>query len=53
MEINIAGAGAGKTTKLANRILYNYKNTNDFQNIYCITYTNMQLIKLKRNYMKK
>ncbi len=47
MEINIAGAGAGKTTKLANRILYNYKNTNDFQNIYCITYTNNATDKIK------
>lgn len=40
MKINVAGAGAGKTTKMADKIIDKYNHVSDFQNIYCITFTN-------------
>lgn len=40
MKINVAGAGAGKTTKMANEIIDRYNQVSRFQNIYCITFTN-------------
>ncbi|MDT2471679.1 UvrD-helicase domain-containing protein [Enterococcus avium] len=40
MKIKIAGAGAGKTTKMAERIIDSYQKISDYQNIYCITFTN-------------
>ena len=39
MRIEIAGAGAGKTTSLAEKIINRYENQKD-KNIYCISFTN-------------
>lgn len=40
MIINVAGAGAGKTTQLADKIINKYNETCNNKNIYCITFTN-------------
>lgn len=40
MKINIAGAGAGKTYTLAEKILAASNNNQDDKRIFCITYTN-------------
>ncbi|WP_017473204.1 UvrD-helicase domain-containing protein [Amphibacillus jilinensis] len=40
MKIKIAGAGAGKTTKMAERIIDRYQKIPSYENIYCITFTN-------------
>lgn len=40
MEINVAGAGAGKTTKMADKIIDAYDGMCDGKIIYCITFTN-------------
>ena len=40
MKISIAGAGAGKTTKIADKIIHCYSDLPGDQNIYCIAYTN-------------
>ncbi len=39
-EIQIAGAGAGKTYSLAKRLINEYNNTEDNKSIYAITFTN-------------
>ena len=40
MRISIAGAGAGKTTKMADRIISSHNNLAEHLSIYCITFTN-------------
>ena len=40
MKITIAGAGAGKTTEMANKIINKYKSLQTNKNIYCIAFTN-------------
>lgn len=40
MKVTVAGAGAGKTTETANKIIRTHTNTPNNKNIYCITYTN-------------
>jgi len=40
MKISIAGAGSGKTTKMADKIINCYENTEKHLNIYCIAFTN-------------
>ncbi|MCC2250283.1 AAA family ATPase [Virgibacillus sp. AGTR] len=40
MKINIAGAGSGKTTKMAEKIIDRYERLPAHENIYCITFTN-------------
>ncbi|EOS8040435.1 UvrD-helicase domain-containing protein, partial [Enterococcus hirae] len=40
MIIKIAGAGAGKTTTMAERIIVKQKELPTDKNIYCITFTN-------------
>lgn len=40
MKIDIAGAGAGKTTKIADRITSKFENLEMNLNIYCIAFTN-------------
>lgn len=40
MIINVAGAGAGKTTGLAEEIIAQHGKTNCSKNIYCIAFTN-------------
>ena len=40
MKINIAGAGSGKTTKIAEHIIECYESIDDGKIVYCIAYTN-------------
>lgn len=40
MQIGIAGAGAGKTTAMADKIIELRKETDKNKNIFCITFTN-------------
>ena len=40
MKINVAGAGAGKTTELAAEIIERHKSSPTNKNIYCIAFTN-------------
>lgn len=40
MRISIAGAGAGKTTKMADRIIACNESLDEHLNIYCIAFTN-------------
>lgn len=40
MKINVAGAGAGKTTGLAAQIIEKHKCTPEHKNIYCVAFTN-------------
>ena len=40
MIINVAGAGAGKTTGLAKEIIEKYQTIHDKKKIYCISFTN-------------
>lgn len=40
MRISVAGAGAGKTTKMASKIINKYSGLSENRNIYCITFTN-------------
>lgn len=49
MKFKIAGAGAGKTTKMAERIIDRYQSLPSHENIYCITFTNnaVECIKAK------
>ncbi len=50
MNITIAGAGAGKTTNLAERIKRRYEETKDFKNIYCVAYTNNAVDNINRKF---
>lgn len=40
MKISVAGAGAGKTTKIAEKIISYHNNLDKHLNIYCIAFTN-------------
>lgn len=40
MEISVAGAGAGKTTTMADRVVSAFELTEAHQNIYCLAFTN-------------
>lgn len=40
MRISIAGAGAGKTTKMADKIIESHERLAEHLNIYCIAFTN-------------
>ncbi len=40
MEINIAGAGAGKTTKMADKIILLRNQINEEKKIFCVAFTN-------------
>ena len=40
MIINVAGAGAGKTTGLAKEIIDKYEKTDSNKKIYCVAFTN-------------
>lgn len=40
MKISIAGAGAGKTTKMADKIIESHESLAGHLNIYCIAFTN-------------
>ena len=56
MKIEIAGAGAGKTTNLAQKIINKHEEIASSKNIYCISYTNKSkekiLSKLEEHYLK-
>lgn len=39
-QVQVAGAGAGKTYEMSNRIINRYRNLNDHKKVYCITFTN-------------
>lgn len=40
MEINIAGAGAGKTTKMSDKIIFLRNQIDEENKIYCVAFTN-------------
>lgn len=40
MRISVAGAGAGKTTKMADKIIASHESVAEHLNIYCIAFTN-------------
>ena len=40
MKIRVAGAGAGKTSNMAEIVIGSYGTINDNQNIYCLAFTN-------------
>lgn len=40
MKIGIAGAGAGKTTAMADTIIQFRSEIEDYKKIFCITFTN-------------
>lgn len=46
MRIEIAGAGAGKTTNLAKKIVANHKKMDPSKYIYCVSYTNSSVEKI-------
>ena len=54
MKINVAGAGAGKTTTMADMIIKLRTEMGDHMNIFCITFTNNAVAciekKLKKYY---
>ena len=47
MKINVAGAGAGKTTGLANEIIEKHKSVFKNKNIYCLAFTNSAVASIK------
>lgn len=49
MIINVAGAGAGKTTQLADKIINKYNEMCNNKNIYCITFTNNAASCIEKN----
>lgn len=52
MKIGIAGAGAGKTTSMANKIIEFQANTEEHMKIFCITFTN-NAVKCIRNKLQE
>lgn len=48
MKINVAGAGSGKTTKMADKIINKYNQISECQNIYCIAFTNNATMCIKK-----
>ena len=52
MKITIAGAGAGKTTKMAERLIAKYEETPSDKNIYCISFTNNAVSCIKEKIKK-
>mgnify|MGYP002687802035 CR=1 FL=1 len=44
MEINIAGAGAGKTTKMSDKIIFLRNQIDEEKKIYCVAFTNSCLL---------
>ena len=47
MRITVAGAGAGKTTTMASKIVDVLASIEDHQNIYCIAFTNAAVSRIK------
>lgn len=48
MEIYIAGAGAGKTTTMADKIIILHKEIEEYKIIFCITFTNNAVACIER-----
>lgn len=48
MEIYIAGAGAGKTTTMADKIINLHKEIEEYKIIFCITFTNNAVACIER-----
>lgn len=49
MRITVAGAGAGKTTTMASKIVDALASIEDHQNIYCIAFTNAAVSRIRQN----
>lgn len=47
MKIRVAGAGAGKTTTMASKIVDALASTEPHQNIYCLAFTNAAVSRIK------
>ena len=47
MKIDVAGAGAGKTTGLAAEIIERHKSSPENKNIYCVAFTNNAVSSIK------
>ena len=52
MEITVAGAGSGKTTNMSKKIVELRKNQEDNKIIYCITFTNNAVTRIKEKLQK-
>ena len=52
MKINVAGAGAGKTTGLAEAIIEKHKYMSKDKNIYCIAFTNNAVESIRKKLLK-
>lgn len=47
MKISVAGAGAGKTTTMADKIVADFRLIKPHQNIYCLAFTNNAVSRIK------
>lgn len=47
MKISVAGAGAGKTTAMASKIIDAFTSIEDHKNIYCLAFTNAAVSRIK------
>lgn len=47
MKITVAGAGAGKTTTMASKIVDTLASIQDYQNIYCLAFSNAAVSRIK------
>lgn len=52
MKISVAGAGAGKTTTMASKIFADYITIEDYQNIYCLAFTNAAVSRIKEKLLE-
>lgn len=52
MKISVAGAGAGKTTKMASKIFADYTTIEAYQNIYCLAFTNAAVSRIKEKLLE-
>ncbi|MFI3805587.1 UvrD-helicase domain-containing protein [Vagococcus fluvialis] len=52
MKIVIAGAGAGKTTLMSEKIIMRYEELNSIKNIYCITFTNSAVSSIEKKLLE-
>ncbi len=52
MKISIAGAGAGKTTKMADKIIASHESLASHLNIYCIAFTNNAVQHIENKLLK-
>ena len=48
MEINIAGAGAGKTTKMSDKIILLRNQIDENKKIFCVAFTNSAVDCIRR-----